>query len=206
MIEVTRLARPTGSGALLGVDVTRAIEHVVSGDTQQIIAQYVEALREKPTPASLEAVDSDKELVERLFDALAAAKIMTAQVAMHLDREWRDKLFRQLDSLHEIEDWEAEDEPLQQASFATFLKAMLTLLPERRPGLGLSYDGHLIAAWTTDQDRLTIEFLSNDRVKWVLARYIDDEPDRFAGQMPVARLAEGLLPYHPEHWFVREGR
>jgi len=206
MIDVVRSGWSGGSAAFHGHDVTRAIEHVVSGETQQIIAQYAEALREKPTPSSLETSDSDKELIERLFDALAAAKIMTAQVAMHLDRDWRDKLFRQLDSLHEAAEWEPEDRPLQQASFGTFLKAVLALRPERRPGLGLSHDGHLIAAWTTDRDRLTVEFLSNDRVKWILARYVEDEPDRFAGLTPVSRLAEGLAPHHPEHWFANEGR
>ena len=131
-------------------------------------------------------------LNERLFDALASVKILTSQVAMHLDREWRDKLFRQLHPLHDPAELEAGDEPIQQSSFATFLKAILDINPERRPGLGLSQAGHLIAAWTTGPDRLTIEFLPDDRVIWVLARYVEDEPERFAGQTPVTRLTEGL--------------
>jgi hypothetical protein len=133
--------------------------------------------------------------------------MLTASVAMHLDQARRDKLFRQLDSLHDVTEWEEGDEPLQRSSFSTFLKAMLTVNPQRQPGLGLSQDGHLIGAWTTQRDRLTIEFLPNDWVRWVLAfhKEEDDGPRRFAGQTPVSELTEGLAPHRPEHWFSHEG-
>ena len=204
MIEITGRTRPapvsTGENAVGG------LEHVVSDGTQRIIAQYAAALRRQPTPSAFEAADSEKSAGERVFDALAAVKVLTAQVAMHLDRVYRDWLFRQLDSLHEVDEWEVGDEPIRQASFGTFLKATLALRPERRPGLGLSQGGNLIAAWTTGRDRLTIEFLPNDRVIWVLTRYSEEEPERYAGQTPVASLVTGLAPHHPEHWLSHEGR
>ena len=168
------------------------------------IERRVTELHNPPSPASLSTLRGEKTLEERLFDATASVKILTSQVAMHLDREWRNKLFRQIDNLHDPEDWEADDEPLRQSSFATFLKANFEIKPRRRPGLGLSNGGNLIAAWTTDRDRLTIEFLPNDRVRWVLTRYHDDEPERFAGQTAVSRLVDGLAPYHPEDWFSYE--
>jgi hypothetical protein len=171
------------------------------------IARLIAKLRNEPSPASLRSTPrlapNEQPLETRLFDALAAVKILTAQVAMHLDGEWRRKLFEQLDSLHDPEEWESGDEPISQSSFATFLKAILSIRPERRPGLGLSHSGNLIAAWTTRRDRLTIEFLPNDRVRWVLGRYHDteDEPARYAGHTHVSELVEGLSPHHPEHWF-----
>jgi hypothetical protein len=149
----------------------------------------------------VERVSDAPSLDERLFNALAAVKIMTSQVAMHLDTQWRQKLFAQLDSLHDPVEWEQGDEPLQQQSFATFLKAILAINPERRPGLGLSSAGHLIAAWTTGPDRLTIEFLPDDRILWVLACTVAGETDRIAGDTSVSRLIERLAPYRPEHWF-----
>jgi hypothetical protein len=171
-----------------------------------IIANWVDELR-RPSPASLAPQTEGQALEIRVFDALAGAKISTAQVAMHFEQEFRDRLFRQLDSLHETDQWEEGDEPLNQLSFQTFLKAILTVRPERRPGLGLSQTGNLIAAWTTARDRLTIEFLPNDRVSWVLARYDDtDEPARFAGQTSVSELVEGLAPHRPEHWFSHAGK
>lgn len=189
--------------ARTGLMVT-SLSEAISPATRDAIALHVDALRIRPSPASqpvAAAVAGARALNERLFDALAGVKILTSQVAMHLDREWRDKLFRQLDSLHDPAELEAGDDPIQQLSFATFLKAILDINPERRPGLGLSQAGYLIAAWTTGPDRLTIEFLPDDRVIWVLARYLEDEPDRFAGQTPVTRLTEGLRPHRPEHWF-----
>lgn len=177
----------------------------LSRETMEI-AQRIQALQNSPSPAAAVPVSGERPLEEHLFDALAAVKIMTSQVAMHMDGEWRGKLFRQLDSLHDPAEWEEGDQPVQQSSFATFLKAMLSIKPKRRPGLGLSHAGHLIAAWTTGDDRLTIEFLPNDHVRWVLSRRYDDGTERFAGDTGVARLAEGLASYHPEHWFEHVGK
>jgi hypothetical protein len=169
------------------------------------IARNVQALQNRPSPGTPQltvvSTSDDTPLEERLFDALAGAKILTSQVAMHLDGEWRAKLFHQLDSLLDLAEWEPSDQPLQQSSYATFLKAILNINAERRPGLGVSNTGHLIAAWTTGADRLTIEFLPSDRVRWVLSRRYDGDIERFAGETRVGRLAEGLQHYHPEHWF-----
>jgi hypothetical protein len=203
----TLVTQPLQNSGPLNSSMLASLETAVSDLTKEV-GRSVDALRIRPSPASLQSasrvVAGDKPLDERLFDALAAVKILTAQVAMHLDREWRDKLFRQMDSLHDAAEWELDDEPIQQSSFATFLKAIVSISPQRRPGLGLSHSGNLIAAWKTGADRLTIEFLPKDRVRWVLAIQRDDEPDRFAGQTPVARLTQGLEPYHPERWFFHE--
>jgi hypothetical protein len=175
------------------------LDSALSSETMEI-TQRIQALQNSPSPATV-PVSGDRFLQERLFDALAAVKIMTSQVAMHMDGEWRGRLFRQLDSLHDPAEWEEGDQPVQQSSFSTFLKAMLSIKPKRRPGLGLSHAGHLIAAWTTGRDRLTIEFLPNDHIRWVLSRHYDGDTERFAGDTRVDRLAEGLASYHPEHWF-----
>ena len=162
------------------------------------LRQGLESLRIPPSPSSLSP--SAKTLEERLFDATAGVKMMTAQIAMHLDREWRDRLFKQLDSLHDPEEWEPEDEPIQQASFATFLKGIFRLMPAVRPGLGLSHNGFLLAAWTAGKNRLTIEFMPNDQIRWVISRYPDGELEQVAGQTVVSRLVDALSPYAPGEW------
>jgi hypothetical protein len=202
------IIQPRRASAAPPSGIAGQLEPAFSSETNQLSRQVVALRPSTPSPTSLEPESiPEKNLAERVFDELAAAKVLTAAVAMHLDRARRDKLFRQLDSLHDLAEWEEEDEPLQRSSFGTFLKAMLTINPQRQPGLGLSQVGHLIGAWTIDRDRLTIEFLPNDRVKWVLALYKedDDEPRRFAGQTPVYELAESLAPHRPEHWFSHEG-
>jgi hypothetical protein len=195
------------SGTTANWRMGASLHSALSADTNKIV-EWVDGLR-RPSPASLTrttAVDGQP-LEVRVFNALAAAKVLTSQVAMHLERHFHERLFRQLDSLHDTDEWEDDDEPINPSSFQTFLKAILTIKPERRPGLGLSQTGNLIAAWTTARDRLTIEFLPKDRVSWVLARYRNDtdEPARFAGQTSVSELLEGLAPYHPEHWFSHAG-
>jgi hypothetical protein len=141
-------------------------------------------------------------LDERLYDALALAKVSTSQVAMHLERDWRDRLFAQLDDMLGAAEWHEDDEPLLEASFTTFLRLILYQKPARRPGLGLSHRGHLIAAWTTGRDRLTLECLPNDSVLWVLSCLIDGDRESAAGQTHVVRLPEVLAPYRPERWFA----
>jgi len=191
----------------LRAGIAPELEPAFSSETKRLASQVDALFRHQRSPTSLEQeLLPGKTISERLFDALASAKVLTASVAMHLDRARRDKLFQQLDSLHDLAEWEEGDEPLQQSSFGTFLKAMLTVHPQRQPGLGLSHAGHLIGAWTIDRDHLTIEFLPNDWVRWVLTRYKDNEPRRFAGQTPVSELPEGLAPHQPEHWFSHEGR
>lgn len=185
---------------------SRLPEPILDPETAEI-AQRIQALRTGPSPGSLpprfRLTEEQKSLEERLFDALAGVKILTSQVAMHLDSEWRARLFRQLDALHDPEEWDEDGQPIQESSFATFLKAILSIRPERPPGLGLSDAGYLIASWTTAEDHLNVEFLSNDRVRWVLSRHYDHEVERVASDTSVARLAKSLAPYCPEHWFSR---
>jgi hypothetical protein len=201
---MTSLIAPSYKPRAFDLGSVTSLQDAVGEITKATLERHASWLQNRPSPASLASAPTklpEKLLDEELFDALARVKILTAQVAMHLERTWRDKLFRQLDSLHDPAEWEHGDAPLRQLSFSTFLKAILSIKPVRRPGLGLSHSGNLIASWTTARDRLTIEFLPDDRVRWVLTRYRDDETERVAGQMLVARLAEGLQPYAPERWF-----
>lgn len=175
----------------------------ISEDAKQLTRQ-VANLQTPLSPASLSLASSDMALEERLFDATCSVKMLTAQVAMYLDNKWRDKLFSQIDSLHDLDEWDADDKPVKKSSFATFLKAILQIKPQRHPGLGLTYEGYLIAAWTKGQDRLTTEFLPRDRVRWVLARNINGEAEDATGETSVSRLYECLIPYCPDNWFLNE--
>jgi hypothetical protein len=163
--------------------------------------------RRLETPAHSRTITSTtgdparKSLEELLFDKRAALKMRTAAVAMHLDREWRVSLFRQLDSLLNVESWTDEDQLADDNSFFTFLRMIIFISPARRPGIGLAYNGHIVAAWTTGRNRLTVECLPKDQVRWVLVRFIDDECERAAGISHLHRLPEILNPYGPEIWF-----
>lgn len=193
---------------IIGASAIQTMRQGVVDQEMNVLRGSVAALQNPPSPASLRPSsiaegNENKALEERLFDATANVKILTSQVAMHLDREWRERLFKQLDSLHDPEEWEAEDKPVQQASFATFLKAICQIRPSVRPGLGLAHNGQLVAAWTSGKNRLTIQFMPNDRVRWVVSRYPDGEFEQVAGQTLVSRLLDSLSPYKPEEWLFK---
>jgi hypothetical protein len=136
---------------------------------------------------------------------LAACKIKAAEVAMHLDQDWRKRLFGQLDALLDVKEWDAKDKPINIASFTTLLRMLILIKPRRRPGLGVTFDGNVIAAWTVGKDRLTIECQPDDVVQWVVLHYLDEERETAAGQTSLQRLSSVLQPYNSDHWFSYEG-
>jgi hypothetical protein len=71
-----------------------------------------------------------------------------------------------------------------------------------RPGLGATSDGHIVAAWTTGRDRLTVECMPSDDVRWVVTRYLDGvRKVSSANTAPVDQLRALLAPLKPEVWF-----
>jgi hypothetical protein len=177
------------------------------GPVSKIISEQIEkATKPSPTFSGPARPPEPTTLEEQLFNALAMFKIRTSLVAMHLDRDWRTKLFGQLDSLLDAQDWEPLDRPPSIDSFATFLRMLIFLRPERRPGLGATAKGELIATWTIGDDRLTIECMPHDLVRWTISVSINGDRERAAGITPVARLREVLSPYGPGRWFADANR
>lgn len=144
---------------------------------------------------------SGKSLGEILFDANAAAKILTSHISMYLREGWRDKLFYQLDNLLDPEEWDPRDKPLQKKSFETFLKAICDIRPTVRPGLGLSYSGNLIAAWISpERNRLSLEFAQDGNVRLIGTRFIDEEPVFFSARASVVNLKKALHEFNCARW------
>jgi hypothetical protein len=159
------------------------------------------ALENSRPPSDLRSDPSTESA--QVFDALAQAKILVAQVAMHLGKDERHRLFAQLDSLHDVSEWESGDKPIERTSFATFIKLIVLLKPEVRPALGLAHSGNVIASWTKANNRLTMECFANDTVRWTLSRRLGERTERAAGESVVVRIADVLAPYQPERWFSR---
>lgn len=180
-----------------GSDYTKAIRKALSNfDRPWGLGVITQGNPTKPLPKLT--------LEERLFNSLAACKIRTSTVAMHLDSEWRARFFRQLDNLMDIESWDKEDPPVTESSFITLLRMLLFIRPKRRPGLGTTNDGNIIAAWTVGRNRLTIECQAADRVRWVVVIYDGEERESAAGEVYLPRLMDVLAPYKPQRWFADE--
>ena len=193
--EVENLLFPLSSA--VGEDAETISNSLIEIQERQTLDRPIHKLAELEAPWI-----SDKPLPERLYDALARVKLLTAQVSMHLDTEWRSRIFEQLDDLLDAEDWHEDDDPIKASSFQTFLRMIIFHNPARRPGFGVSNRGYLITAWTSGLDRLTTEFLPNDKIRWVLSCEVDGETERASGETPVRRLMEVLAPYSPPRWFA----
>jgi hypothetical protein len=159
-------------------------------------------------------VPRSRSIDERLFEALAEVKILTSKIAMHLDRDWRNKLFAQLDRMHVAAEWDEEDELLNASSFETFLQTWFVLKPKRNPGFGISVRGYLLASWVSEDSQLSLEFFPNGRVSWVVSIPADipsaDENlttsprERACGQTHLASLLSRLEPYDPQRWLAND--
>lgn len=138
---------------------------------------------------------------EQLFVALAEAKIWTSRVAMHLDCGTRDRLFRQLDVLHDADEWVEGDRPINLEGYKSLVRAILYHEVNSRPALSLMPSGNPLALWTDGDDKLTVEFVPANRTRWLVQNSTPTGPERATGTSPLERLREVLQPYGAERWF-----
>ena len=174
-----------------------------------LIMETIEALKNEPTYSWGKSIQGEKidqtKVEEALFDVCANVKIITSQVSMHLQEGWREKLFHQIDLIHDPEGWDEEDSFINIDSFKVFLSWITQIKFTRGPGIGLSPEGYLVAAWTNGNDKLTLEFLPNRKINWITTIYIDDDPERSTGFTTVSRLNSVLSPYDPPSHFYNKG-
>jgi hypothetical protein len=150
----------------------------------------------KPGVANL-----SQSLAERLNGRLIALKAMCSKIAMHLDPEWRAGLLRKLDEMLDPEEWDHEFDLPSEKSFSTFLRMVIYLHPTRRPSIGLAHNGSFLAAWRNGDDRIVIECLANDQVRWILSHTVDGDRERGAGETQIHRVPEVTSAYDPQNLF-----
>ena len=171
------------SSSALGLGISDIIKHGLVSQNAAI------PVHEFAPPSSL---------AERVFHALAEAKIWTSKVAKHLDLVARDRYFRQLDLLHNCDEWFGDDQPVRLESYKSFVRFMMTEGGQSKPSLAMNPDGHLLAVWDAAGNRLTIEFKGDDRLQWVVSCA---NGDRTAGMALLSTIKSHLMPYNPNAWF-----
>ncbi len=138
---------------------------------------------------------------QQLSAKLASLKKILSAVSMYLDHEWRTQLLSTLDRFLDPTDWEEDLLLPSEESFATFLRTVIYLHPTKRPGLGLSAKGNFLASWRRDRDRIVIEFLRKDGLRWVLSQTMNGSPESGAGINPIHRLPDLIAGYEPDRFF-----
>lgn len=148
-------------------------------------------------------ITSDKtlQLATKLYESATAAILRTSSVAMHLSPAFRTSLFKQIDLLHDVNTWDEDDSIMIPNSFDTFLRTIIHIKPDRNPSLALTQSGHLLAGWFNGHNTLSVEFFPYDKVRWVLARELDDSIDISSSESTVVKMPLLLSPYKPDIWF-----
>ena len=181
--RLRQMANSASSSSALGLGISDIIKH---------------GLVAPKSVAPVHKFASPNSLAERIFRALADAKLWTSRVAMRMDLVARDRYFRQLDLLHDCDEWFGDDQPLRLESYKSFVRFMMTEGGQSKPSLALNPDGHLLAIWETAGNRLTIEFREGDELQWVVSG-ADGYPT--AGLAPLTLIMPRLAPYDPDAWF-----
>lgn len=195
------------SRSLLDEAPILAMPSRAGGSDSRLIDKRIESMRRLVSGAVADLAHvkdtnpKTEDLQQKLLSKRASLKRLTATIAMHLDRAWREALFLTLDRLLDPDDWDIEFQLPTEQSFSTFLRMVIYLHPTKRPSLGLSPSGHFLAAWTKGHDRIVIECVGDDEVRWVLSRTIEGERESGAGRVLLHRVPEVIQPYEPEHLF-----
>lgn len=131
-------------------------------------------------------------LAAQLYDLLAAAKVQTSKVSMHMDTAWRERIYSQLDYLLSLENWDDDSIVPNFPSFAEFLKTLINYKGLPPPFLGVAGSGNIWAAWRGPNHELTCEFMPNNQVRFVWRQFVDGEEEASAWDGPVAKLRDRL--------------
>lgn len=150
---------------------------------------------EEPTPgAGATASASDEDLSLKLFNNAAAVKMMFGEYLRHLPQEWRSAVFRQVDRLLDIEAWNEESSVIDRRSFRTFLRFIDYARPGRKPSLGVSSNGLVLAAWVAKPQKIFVTFLPDDAVRATLVTRTDRDQEQItAWQGPVVTLKDRIV-------------
>lgn len=151
--------------------------------------------------------DNAKDLVHRLAESKANCKIELSRVSMYLNDEWIKGMCGQIDDLMDIEEWDDEDHPIDVRSFVTMLRMILFInpRPERRPGLGATTEGNIIAMWTGIDERISIECLPGDNLLCIGSRKIDGDRKIYSSNTNTRDISTFLDSFNTHKLFGNDG-
>jgi len=146
----------------------------------------------------MKKVPSARSLAEQLFDSRAIFKQTASPYSMHLPDGWRGRLFAQIDSMLDSDEWDADDRLIARESYVTFFKLITLRGIHIRPAIANSGTGNIIATWRDGNSSLVIECKPHSIARWILSI---EGGEKNAGEAPVALLLDRLSGYKPERWF-----
>jgi hypothetical protein len=171
----------TDGTRISGVGRKTLLPESIASSTKAPVPAYHFAEPEKPASQD-----------EVLFDARAALKLMVSQISMHLAGEWRASIFKQIDMLHSLEDWDADSDLILPASFRTFLRFVVFSAPKRTPSLAIAPQGNPVASWVLEDKQVHVEFLPQDKANAVMSKITDRGPEASSWRGPVPNVKAAI--------------
>lgn len=127
-------------------------------------------------------------LAEKLFDARVGLKMATAQYAMYLPKEARDRLFAEFDFVLEEDSWDESDRLPSVESYLRFLKWMVFTKDLSWSSMGIDPEGNLLVAWVKGLDVMTANF--GEKIRWSQRFCADGETQQTAGSYSLEYFAK----------------
>lgn len=200
MIDINCIERTSEAGTPKGIQSTRArlpITGAVTIPTQEVTLRGPQDFVKQQHVYNRNLKSSPE---QKVFFALASAKIWFSKIAMHFPISERDRIFKQLDVLHNFEDWDDLDHPISVESFKTFVRAIIIYKINAKPSISLMPDGNLLARWLDTNDKMVIEFLPENHVRWMIEDKNFPEDETASGKAALNRLKQVIAPYHSSRW------
>lgn len=140
---------------------------------------------------------------QQLWDNRAKLKEITAQYAICLiEPKLRNKFFAQIDWLLNSEHWDEDDRLADTEAFKTLVKFILNAKPINAPYLGLSDNGNILASWINNDNKISLECMPNNNVKWFISCVFSGKKERVGGEAPsLERLLAVIRPFQNAGWF-----
>lgn len=198
------LLTPPRSVSFLDAPFAAVLPSLGASKESRLIEDSIKSMRRllsEPATRIAGMADGDKRglpVNERLIAKVASFKRMVSIVAMYLDPSWRLQLLSSIEELLDPDDWDEDFRLPSDQSFSTFLRMIIYLHPSKKPALGLSPRGHVLAAWARNDDRIVVECLGNDEVRWVISRTADGNRETGAGTVLLHRVPDVTAPYEAE--------
>jgi hypothetical protein len=158
--------------------------------------------RALPPSAMQSQTTTSENLENQLFNNRASLKVLVSQVAMHLAKEERDDIFKQIDSLLDIEAWVDDSNFVLVGSMKTFLRFAIAAGKIKRPSLNVTNNRNLLATWfAKDGGQASVEFYESDSVVMLVSRRIDGVPHSLAYKGKLHSLDNALKALGADSWY-----
>ena len=156
-------------------------------------------LRPKQTEVLYQSIPQGTSFEESIYNSLVSLKVAVSRYAMHLSNDERQRVFQELDSVINVDDWHEGDPLPKVTAFQDFLKWMIYSKYFKWISIGVSDDGGLLVAWKTKRVLLTAKFSGiggQEAVRWTAKIKSDvGEVGHAAGKCPLRLFAEQAMFY-----------